>query len=265
MGVISPVSAEKSNIVYMQVLDAKSESRDTLMTIFFDLHQRFIEHRGNEFLVLTADAKLYEVLQTLKHEDGEELKWLLPFPGDWHMRKNFQVALMKPYFHMGLKELARAAGYPVAAIQSCSQFKRTHYFVIEIWQALYLVMLQWFIDADMQQGNPSSYYTDIVQNATLHLKSSDFVVKLNQLRNQLQQSAYYDKFNSFIDAMACKGPNWKFWKQFVFEDHLVFTHLCGEKVANSLPKKTTRRQVTQPERDKRMVVLAQKTKMVQTN
>ena len=107
---------------------------------------------------------------------------------------------MKPYFDMGLKELARAAGYPVAAIQSCSQFKR---FVIEIWQALYLVMLQRFIDADIQQGNPSSYYTDIVQNATLHLKFSDFVVKLNELRDQLQQSAYHDKFNSFIDAMAC--------------------------------------------------------------
>ena len=47
MQVISPVSVEKSNIVYMQVLDAKSESKDTLMTIFFDLHQRFIEQRGN--------------------------------------------------------------------------------------------------------------------------------------------------------------------------------------------------------------------------
>ena len=155
MRVISPVSAEKSNIVYMQVLDAKSESKDTLMTIFFYLHQRFIEQRGNEFLVLTADAKLYEVLQSLKHEYGEELKWLLPFPGDWHMMKNFQVALMKPYFDMGLRELARAAGYPVAAMQSCSQFKRTQ----------------------------------------------------------------------LLDVMACKGPNWKFWKQFVFEDGLAYIGL----------------------------------------
>ena len=120
MGVISPVHTEKSNVVYMQVLDAKSESKYTLMTIFFDLHQRFIERKGNTHLVLAADAKLYEVLQSLKHEYGEELKWLLPFPGDWHMLKNYQIALMKPYFDAGLRELARAAGYPVATIQSCS-------------------------------------------------------------------------------------------------------------------------------------------------
>ena len=114
----------------------------TLMTIMFDLHQRLIERQGKKFLVLTADAKLYEVLQSLKHEYGEELSWVLPFPGDWHMLKNVQNALIKPYFDMGLKELARVSGYPVAAIQACSQFKRTHHFLIEAWQALYLVMLQ---------------------------------------------------------------------------------------------------------------------------
>ena len=110
MTVISPVSSEKSNVVYLQVLDAKSESKATLMTIISDLHQRFIERQGKRFIALTADAKLYEVLQSLKHEYGEELTWLLPFPGDWHMLKNFQISLLKPYFDMGLKELARVSG-----------------------------------------------------------------------------------------------------------------------------------------------------------
>ena len=89
--------------------------------------------------------KLYEVVVSLTHEYGDELKWLLPFPGDWHMLKNFQIALTKPYFDMGLKELAHVAGYHVAAIQSCSQFKRTHHFLMEVWQALYQVMVHRFI------------------------------------------------------------------------------------------------------------------------
>jgi hypothetical protein len=69
------------------------------------------------------------------------------FPGDWHMLTN---ALIKPYFDMGLKELAHVSGYPVAAIQACSQFKHTHHFLIEAWQALYqiLVMLQRYIEAE---------------------------------------------------------------------------------------------------------------------
>ena len=33
---------------------------------------------------------------------------------------------MKPYFDMGPKEMAQVSGYPIGAIQACSQFKRTH-------------------------------------------------------------------------------------------------------------------------------------------
>ena len=59
---------------------------------------------------------------------------------------NFQSALMKPYFNAGLKALAEASGYPVAAIQNCTQFKRTHYFIMESWEAMYQAMLDTFID-----------------------------------------------------------------------------------------------------------------------
>ena len=70
------VKTDKSNIVYLQVPHAKSESRDTPMAIFFDLHKC---KGGKTFF---ADAKLYEVIQALKHEYGEELRWVFPFPGD---------------------------------------------------------------------------------------------------------------------------------------------------------------------------------------
>ena len=112
---------------------------------------------------------------------------------------------MKPYFDTGLRELARVSGYPVAAIQTCCQFKCTHHFLMEAWQALYQVMLQRFIEADAEAGNPPLQLTHLVQNASLHIKSCDFVATLTQLREKLQQS------------------NWKFWVQFVFEDALAYT------------------------------------------
>ena len=43
---------------------------------------------------------------------------------------------MQAHFDAGLKELAQAAGYPVASIQSCSKFKRTYCFILEVWEAL---------------------------------------------------------------------------------------------------------------------------------
>ena len=200
MTIVCPVTIQKSNIIYMQVLDAKSENKDTLMTIMFDLHKRFIEQQGKEFLVITADAKLYEVLQSLKYEYGEELGWVLPFPGDWHMLKNFQNALNKPYFDMGLRELARVSGYPVAAIQACSQFKRTHHFLIEAWQALYLVMVQRYIEAKKEGDSPS---LDFAQSFSLQLKSSDFVA-LTQARKTVQESMYHSNFQYFVNEMAIK-------------------------------------------------------------
>ena len=87
----------------------------------------------------------------LKYEYGEELQWVLPYPGDGHLLKNYQYALIKPYFDAGLKTLAKAAGYPVAAIQSCGQFKRTHHFILEAWEACYRTLLKIFMESREQQ------------------------------------------------------------------------------------------------------------------
>ena len=133
------------------------------------------------------------MLQSLKYKYGEELSRFLPFPGNWRMLKNFQNALIKPYFHMGLKELARVSGYPVAAIQACSQFKCTHHFLIEAWQVLYLVMLQRYIEPKREEGMS---FLELTQISSLYLKSSDFVATLTQLRERLKESMYHSKFQS---------------------------------------------------------------------
>lgn len=43
-------------------------------------------------------------LQAVKHEYGADLAWQIPFPGDWHLLKNYQM----PFFDAGLRELATA-------------------------------------------------------------------------------------------------------------------------------------------------------------
>ena len=118
---------------------------------------------------------------------------------------------------MGLKELARVSGYPVAAIQAYSQFKRTHHFLT--WQAIYLVMLQRYIETERDDD---SSLLELVQSSSLHLKPSNFVATLTQVMEKVQESMYHSKFQSFLNDMANKDTNWKFWKQFVFEDMLAY-------------------------------------------
>ena len=225
-------SSEKSNVVYLQVLDAKSDSKDTPMQVLHDLYQRFIQGQGKEWVVVAGDAKIYEVVQSLKYEHGEELKWLLPYPGDWHLLKNYQCALMKPYFDTGLKELAQTSGYPVAAIQSCSQFKRTHRFLLEVWEALCHVMVERFLE--FSSDIPDSNFTpelvaETIKNASLQADSGNsqtqFSTVVNTLQEVLNHSGYHSAFFAFLQKLSDTDSTWKFWVQFVFQDAQAYISL----------------------------------------
>lgn len=130
--------------------------------------------------MVEGDAKLYDILQSLKIECQSELKWVVPYPGDWHTLMNYQKALMKPYFDAGLKSLADSCGYPVAAIKNCSQFKKTHYFIMEAWEAIYLTMVNKFIEAGGSTIT-TSLLDDVVQSLenTKGETESEFRSKFN--------------------------------------------------------------------------------------
>ena len=59
---------------------------------------------------------------------------------------------MKAYFDIGLKDLAKSSGYPVAVIQASSQFKRTHAFLLEAWKALFRAFLEKHLETDSLTG-----------------------------------------------------------------------------------------------------------------
>ncbi len=220
---------ERSQVVYLEVMDAVADNKDTIIQMLHDLHQEFICDRSMQWLVVEGDAKVYDILQALKFEYGDEMKWLIPYPGDWHMLKNFQPALMKAYYDAGLKSLAKAAGYPLAAIKGCGQFKRTHHFLLEAWEAVYRAMLTTFLEqatSSSQQTPPLQLITRLIltipsQTESDHLKL--FKERLTSINCDLQGS--FTKFKCFIQQLAITDQTWKFWIQFVFQDAMAYVGL----------------------------------------
>lgn len=231
---------EKSNVLYLEVMDAKADSKDTIMHMLNNLHEQYITQRRKQWLIVEGDAKVYELLQSVKLEYREELSWLIPYPGDWHTLKNFQHALMKPYFDTGLKALAQSAGYPLAAIQGCSHFKKTHHFLMEAWEATYRSMLATFLTTLVPGQHNQLTGEQLLQSilelmeATLtdqhHNPDCDFSdlfsVALQQLHIHVQATnGSFSKFKDFLKEMADSDDTWKFWIQFVFHDALGYVGL----------------------------------------
>ena len=113
------------------MLDEKADSKDTMLHVISELHDQHIVKNQIKWLVLEGDAKPYEIIQVLKFEYGSEFDWVIAYPGDWHLLKNYQNCLMKPFYEAGLKDLASVSGYPLPSIQNCTQFQRTHHFLLE--------------------------------------------------------------------------------------------------------------------------------------
>ena len=97
------------------------------------------------YVVVVGDGKTYDHLAKIKRLYGEPLHKMLIFPGDW---QNYQMTLTKVYYHSGLKELARMSGFRAETLTSldrCSNFKRTHHFLLNAWEAMYRSLLHEYI------------------------------------------------------------------------------------------------------------------------
>ena len=161
------------------------------------------------YLVVAGDAKTYQHLQSLKLDYGEELSWLLPFPGDFHILKNLQPVLSKVYFDIGLKQLAIASGFrgeTLTSLQKCSHFKKTHNFIFQSWEAMYMHMLQLFVAA-----NPS--VSVLIKELNTIRKSMSVVSTFNAMRHRV--SYVFCQFTSFLQSQGNNDLNWKFWKDYV--------------------------------------------------
>ena len=151
---------EKSTITTLGVLPDCADNINSLKSILDNLHDLYGIGTQMSWLPVIGDQKIFAHLQKLKRHYGRELDWLIPFPGDWHMMKNFQPVLMKLYFHAGVLELAIESGYKGAnltALETNSTFKHTHLFLLEAFEACFLHAITTYLEQSQECISEQSY------------------------------------------------------------------------------------------------------------
>lgn len=99
---IRATHTQTSEVEYLKVLDAVADKQETISGILDNLYQKHILTTQMDYVIVEGDAKIYEILKNLKYKYGNECSWLVPYPGDWHLLKNYQLPLMKLYFDAGI-------------------------------------------------------------------------------------------------------------------------------------------------------------------
>ncbi len=227
---------EKSSFAYVKIYNEKADSMATMTNVLSDLHSTFGVSKKVNHLVVVGDLKTFEYMMKLKMKYKLNLDWLIPWPGDWHILKNFQEVLMKVFWDAGLKEVAKLKHKSATfqKLSTCSNFKRTHRFLLQIYEALLVYKIKVFLNHRDQSTQPfsSADIFRILKDAVLKLENVD--ENFSDIQEFMKKQKYIEEkllpglvpeFEGWSCTMASKYKTFAFWDHFLQEDMFFYIQL----------------------------------------
>ena len=219
---------ECSNVVYLDILDEYADNKDTILNTLALLQERLEIGTSVTHLGVVGDGKTYDHLHALKVEYGEELNWLIPLPGDWHILKNYQEVIMKVYFDGGLQEAAKQAGYSDGVLNSiggCGKFKRTHEFILKLWESIMRIFLSDFVSKNANGKTVAEHI-----KSTLKTHSNNENINISPLFKLMihlceDEGTLSNDFHKYLSDWSAQDDTCKLWGMFVLEDCLPYIGL----------------------------------------
>lgn len=226
---------EKSQFSYMYILNEKADCPATLKRSLGLLYDSFGVNKKINHLVIAGDGATVRLLLNLKAEYGESLDWMIPYLGEWHILKNFQEVLMKIFWDAGLKEIAKQTHKQMTlnSLGNCSNFKRTHRFLLQVYEAIFMFQFQCFLDhRDKDTQFSKDHFLQEVGKLVSNIEYEDGNFK-GLPDFLLRQEQFFDQYllplqNEYVKyckEMSDKYETFKFWNQFLFNDCLCYIHL----------------------------------------
>ena len=132
-------------------------SRTTIISILSKAYETFVIKQNQKWLIVVGDAKTYDIVRSIRSEYGQQIKWLIPWPGDWHILLNYQKVIMKAYADAGLVTLGEATQHRSETLTSliqCTNFRRTHNFLFQAIEAFYQFFLSLYLNRQTPNDTP---------------------------------------------------------------------------------------------------------------
>lgn len=223
--------SEVSNVVYVDILSEKADSKSTLLKVIGNLYHTFVKQLNQKYVLVVGDAKTYDLLYSICMEYGSHLNWLLPFPGDWHILFNYQKVLMKAYSDAGLVELAKESGHRAETLTTliqCSNFRRTHNFLLQAHEAFYRFFLSLFNAKEPRASNEDilTLLTGVISKFSA-LKSDDMLGEFRDSAEEVFTHSLFcfTGFTDFMKDLSEKQSTIKFWYNFIMKDSFAYVAL----------------------------------------
>ena len=229
---------EVSNVTYVEIISERADSKPTLIGVIGRLQQIFIHDLNQKYVIVVGDAKTYNLLQDICYEYKSQLKWLIPYPGDWHVLFNYQKALMKPYADAGLASLGKASGHRAETLTTLMQaknFRRTHEFLLQTFEAFYRYFLSLYVaHLEHKEGRTScteditALVSDLVSRFTALTSDDELDTFRYRSKQQLESETMplsYRGFTGYMDNLSKQYDTVKFWYQFITVDCFAYIAL----------------------------------------
>ena len=154
-------------MAYIEINSERADSKHTLLNVLGKVHQTFVVQQRQKWVLVVGDAKTYDLIRKIRSEYGNHMSWLIPWPGDWHILLNYQKAIMKAYVDSVLMKLAEVTAYrseTLTSLVQCTNFRRTHNFLLQAMEAFY----QFFLSLYIQKKNTNVHDQQLVTHSDIH-------------------------------------------------------------------------------------------------
>ncbi|XP_072051451.1 uncharacterized protein [Amphiura filiformis] len=213
-----PNSTERSVVHFVDLVSKPADSKETILEVLSSLKEKHGVGTIVDHLVVAGDGKTFLLLIELKREYSEDLSWLLPYLGEWHLLKNVQAPLFKVYLDSGLGQLLKLyhRGATNAAVANSTCFDKAHSFLLQTWEAFYRSFIAFFlkestraVDLQLFQATSRIEFMNLFQR-------EDVQMRCCEVEND---------FEDFCSEFCKQHPTFKFWFDFLSRDMIFYVGL----------------------------------------